>query len=69
MAGLVRTHRLALEASLPPEITATSPLFPHLVKYVVWAYNRYQLRRVGVTPVEQVNHRTYRNQVLPFAQP
>eukprot|EP00972_Heterocapsa_arctica_P066840 9863180-Heterocapsa_arctica.AAC.1 len=34
--------------------------------HVVWLYNRYHIRRNGVTPYEQVNHRSYNRPVLPF---
>lgn len=69
ISGMVRTLKAAAGRLLGIEIRANMPIFSYLVQHAVWLYNRYQVRRGGSTPFEQVNQRSYQRPILPFGTP
>ena len=66
IAGLVRTLRFALEKRWGSTVAAIDPVFPFLVQYATFVYNRCHVRAGGSTPFEQVQRRPYTSALLPF---
>ena len=70
LAGLLRTMRLYAERKYQVIVTATHPLFEHLVTHAEYVYNRFHVRNaIGVTAFELVYKRAYRSVMYPFGAP
>ena len=66
IAGLVRTLQLALEKRWNTTVAAVDPVFPFLVQYATFVYNRCHVCSAGMTPFEQAQKRSYNSALLPF---
>ena len=67
LTGHVRALVLDAGRRLGRKLTAVSALYPWAVRHANFLHNRLQPQQHGATPFEQIQHREYKSQMLPFA--
>eukprot|EP00929_Paragymnodinium_shiwhaense_P078530 TRINITY_DN40723_c0_g1_i2.p1 TRINITY_DN40723_c0_g1~~TRINITY_DN40723_c0_g1_i2.p1 ORF type:complete len:1143 (+),score=216.24 TRINITY_DN40723_c0_g1_i2:67-3429(+) len=68
MQGMARTFKLAVEQKYKTVVTPNSSILPWIVRHAGYVYSRFQVKKNGRTPYEELTMRTFQNPLMAFGE-